>query len=79
MGIAAEATLALVAGTMNALRSIMPNEKEELHEQVEDPTSPREVENPGDPGPNILVPPAKSDPRLDPKLPPDVKKPAPGV
>lgn len=54
----------------------MPNEKEEL---PEDPSPPNEIVNPGDPGPNILVPPAQSDPRMDPKLPPDVKKPAPGV
>jgi hypothetical protein len=75
MGSAAEATLALVAGMMRAVLSIMPTEKEELPKQ--DP--PNEIVNPGDPGPNILVPEKTGDPRVDPKLPPDVKKPAPGV
>lgn len=77
MGFTAQTTLALVAGMRRAvLVSIMSNQKEEL---PKDPSPPNEIVNPGDPGPNILVPPAKSDPRMDPKLPPDVKKPAPGV
>jgi len=49
----------------------MTKPKEEL------PT--REDLNPGDPGPPVLVPPKTADPRMDPKLPPDVKKPSPGV
>lgn len=43
----------------------------------DDPSSPREVENPGDPGPNVLVPPAQSDPRDVPEAPGE--KPPPGV
>jgi hypothetical protein len=43
-----------------------------------DPTSPREVENPGDPGPTVLVPPSQDDPRKNPKLPP-TGNPAPGI
>ena len=82
MGLAAAATVALVAGLRRAPPSIMPNEKEELPTRkgtTSDPSSPREVVNPGDPGPTVLVPPAHDDPRVDPKLPPDVEKPAPGV
>lgn len=53
----------------------MANPKEEL------PKRENEVVNPGDPGPTVLVPDQKGDPRENPKLPPDVteKKPAPGV
>lgn len=38
-----------------------------------------EVENPGDPGPTVLVPPATDDPREDPKLPPQRNDVPPGV
>jgi hypothetical protein len=60
----------------------MPTPKEELPTRkgtTEDPSSPREIVNPGDPGPTVLVPPAKGDPRCDPNLPPSVEKPTPGV
>jgi hypothetical protein len=59
----------------------MPKPKEELPIRkgtTDDPASPREVVSPGDPGPSVLVPPEQADPRCDPKLPPDVKKPTPG-
>ena len=65
-----------------AATNVMANPKEELPTREgtpSDPSSPREIVNPGDPGPTVLVPPQKADPRMDPKLPPDVKKPAPGV
>ena len=60
----------------------MPTPKEELPTRkgtTDDPSSPREIVNPGDPGPTVLVPPEKDDPRTDPKLPPTVEKPTPGV
>jgi hypothetical protein len=34
-----------------------------------DPELPREILNPGDPGPTVLVPPNTRDPRKNPKLP----------
>jgi hypothetical protein len=34
--------------------------------------------NPGDPGPTVLVPPDKDDPRVDPKL-PERDNPEPGI
>lgn len=33
------------------------------------PDEAHEVENPGDPGPTVLVPPSTDDPRKDPRLP----------
>lgn len=39
---------------------------------------PGEIDNPGDPGPPVLVPPASDDPREDPKLPRE-ETPPPGV
>lgn len=51
----------------------MPDPKEELPVREgtsSDPSNPREIENPGDPGPTVLVPPDdKDDPRVDPKTP----------
>lgn len=43
---------------------------------TEDPSSPREIENPGDPGPPVLVPPAQGDPRDVPGVPGAGKPPA---
>lgn len=43
-----------------------------------DPDGPREIENPGDPGPTVLVPPDESDPRRNPRL-PEEDIPPPGV
>lgn len=82
MGFAADTTLALGRGMRRATPIVMANPKEELPTRkgtTEDPSSPREIENPGDPGPTVLVPPETDDPRCDPKLPPDVKKPSPGA
>jgi hypothetical protein len=42
------------------------------------PDDPHEVENPGDPGPTVLVPPAREDPRKDPRI-PDAGDVPPGV
>jgi len=47
-----------------------PEKGPELPVKPADPTSPREVENPGDPGPPVLVPPEQEDPRRNPKIPP---------
>ena len=55
-----------------------PEKGPELPVKPADPTSPREVENPGDPGPPVLVPPAQDDPRKNPKIPPQ-GNPPPGV
>jgi hypothetical protein len=44
----------------------------------DDPSSPREIENPGDPGPPVLVPPEQSDPRDVPAA-PGLEKPPAGV
>lgn len=44
----------------------------------DDPSSPRELENPGDPGPTVLVPPAQDDPRDVPAA-PGLNKPPSGV
>lgn len=59
----------------------MAKPKEELPVRpgtATDPESAREIENPGDPGPTVLVPPDEKDTRQDPKLPP-TKTPQPGV
>lgn len=45
----------------------------------DDPDGPREIQNPGDPGPTVLVPAKRDDPRNDPKIDPRMPKPAPGV
>ena len=55
-----------------------PEKSPELPVKPADPASPREVENPGDPGPTVLVPPAQDDPRENPKIPPQ-GNPPPGV
>jgi hypothetical protein len=34
-----------------------------------DPAQPHEIENPGDPGPNVLGPRKTDDPRTDPRMP----------
>lgn len=55
------------------MRNAKPtNPERDLHERRSD-----EVENPGDPGPNVLVPPTEGDPRTE-QL-PGVPKPPPGV
>jgi hypothetical protein len=43
-----------------------------------DPDDPRVVENPGDPGPPVVIPPKVDDPRKDPRI-PDEEVPQPGV
>gem|GEM_PF-5920378 len=40
---------------------------------------PHEIENPGDPGPPVLVPETTGDPRESTKLPPQTKPETPGV
>ena len=44
-----------------------------------DPLDPHEVENPGDPGPPVLVPSPVQDPRHDPRIPPQPSEPEPGA
>lgn len=46
-----------------------------------DPSDPREIESPGDPGPTVLVPGegSEEDPREDPKIPPLVSPPEPAI
>lgn len=61
----------------------MAKPKEELPTRPgtpSDPSSPREIESPGDPGPTVLVPPEKKDddPRLDPRAPVETP-PEPGI
>lgn len=62
----------------------MATPKEELPERPgtsTDPSGPREIENPGDPGPTVLVPgeDAEEDPRQSPKIPPQKTPPEPGI
>ena len=54
-------------------------ENPELAVEPADPASPREVVNPGDPGPTVLVPPEHDDPRKNPDIPPQKGDPTPGV
>ncbi|AKU95199.1 hypothetical protein AKJ09_01863 [Labilithrix luteola] len=44
----------------------------------DDPTGPREIECPGDPGPTVLIP-APGDPRMNPKIPAPSKPGPPGI
>ncbi len=62
----------------------MATPKEELPTRPgtsSDPSDPREIESPGDPGPTVLVPGegSEGDPRQDPKIPPQREPPEPGV
>ena len=59
-------------------RGVEPRKSPDLPVKPDDPTSPREVENPGDPGPTVLVPPEQTDPRDNPAIPPQ-GNPPPGV
>lgn len=45
----------------------------------DDPDGPREIQNPGDPGPPVIIPPDREDERADPKIPATVPEPKPGV
>lgn len=62
----------------------MADPKEELPTRPgtsSDPSDPREIENPGDPGPPVLVPGEgyQEDPREPAKIPPLKTPPGPGV
>lgn len=50
--------------------AVEPRKSPDLPVKPDDPTSPREIENAGDPGPAVLVPPEQTDPREHPKVPP---------